>query len=230
MSVIAFIPARGGSKSIPGKNIKSFCGKPLIYWTLYSLQESDVEKIVVATDSDNIKVVVESFNFSKVMVYDRNSKNAQDTSSSESVMLEYINSSDISGSNIFMLVQATSPFTQAIHFNEGLSLLKNYESILSCCNSKKFTWKENGESLNYDIYNRPRRQDYKGNLVENGAFYISSVSNIIETGNRISGKIGIYHMPAYTLAEIDEIEDWVLAECLMNRFVLNQKKKRFFKD
>ena len=64
MSVIAFIPVRGGSKSIPGKNIKSFCGKPLIYWNLYALQESDVDKIVVATDSDNIKVVVESFNFS----------------------------------------------------------------------------------------------------------------------------------------------------------------------
>ena len=58
MSVIAFIPARGGSKSIPEKNIKSFCGKPLIYWNLHELQKSDVDEIVVATDSDNIKSVV----------------------------------------------------------------------------------------------------------------------------------------------------------------------------
>jgi len=229
MSVIASIPVRGGSKSIPGKNIKSFCGKPLIYWNLYALQESDVDKIVVATDSDNIKVVVESFNFSKVIVYDRSYENAQDTSSSESVMLEYINSSDISGSDIFMLVQATSPFTQAIHFNEALSLLKDYESILSCCISKKFMWKENGEALNYDIYNRPRRQESTGILVENGAFYISSVSNIVETGNRISGKIGIYRMPTYTLTEIDELEEWGLAEYLMKRFVLNQKQQDFSK-
>lgn len=229
MSVIAFIPVRGGSKSIPGKNIKSFCGKPLIYWNLYALQESDVDKIVVATDSDNIKVVVESFNFSKVIVYDRSHENAKDTSSSESVMLEYINSSDISGSDIFMLVQATSPFTQAVHFNEALSLLKDYESILSCCISKKFVWKENGEALNYDIYNRPRRQESGGILVENGAFYISSVSNIVETGNRISGKIGIYRMPTYTLTEIDELEEWGLAEYLMKRFVLNQKKQDFSK-
>ena len=96
MSVIAFIPARGGSKSIPEKNIKYFCGKPLIYWNLHELQKSEVDEIVVATDSDNIKLVVESFKFSKVKVYDRNSENSQDTSSTESVMIEYINSTDLS--------------------------------------------------------------------------------------------------------------------------------------
>ena len=197
MSVIAFIPARGGSKSIPEKNIKYFCGKPLIYWNLHELQKSEVNEIVVATDSDNIKLIVESFKFSKVKVYDRSSKNSQDTSSTESVMIEYINSSDLSGSDTFILVQATSPFTQTSHFNEGLELFNNHESILSCCISKKFTWKEDGQALNYDIYNRPRRQDYKGDLIENGAFYISSVSDIKETGNRISGKIGIYQMPEY---------------------------------
>ena len=75
MSVVAFIPARGGSKSIPEKNIKYFCGKPLIYWNLHELQKSDVNKIVVATDSDKIKSIVESFNFSKVKVCDRSSEN-----------------------------------------------------------------------------------------------------------------------------------------------------------
>ena len=229
MSVIAFIPARGGSKSIPEKNIKYFCGKPLIYWNLHELQKSEVDEIVVATDSDNIKLVVESFKFSKVKVYDRSSENSQDTSSTESVMIEYINSSDLSGSDTFMLVQATSPFTQTSHFNEGLELFNNHDSILSCCISKKFTWKEDGQALNYDIYNRPRRQDYKGDLIENGAFYISSVSDIKETGNRISGKIGIYQMPEYTCTEIDEIEDWIVAESLMKRFILNKKERDFSK-
>ena len=64
MSVIAFIPAREGSISIPLKNIKLFCGKPLIYWNLVSLQNSDIDQIVVATDSDKIKTIVNSFNFS----------------------------------------------------------------------------------------------------------------------------------------------------------------------
>ena len=229
MSVIAFIPARGGSKSIPEKNIKYFCGKPLIYWNLHELQKSEVDEIVVATDSDNIKLVVESFKFSKVKVYDRSSENSQDTSSTESVMIEYINSSDLLGSDTFMLVQTTSPFTQTSHFNEGLELFNNHDSILSCCISKKFIWKEDGQALNYDIYNRPRRQDYKGDLIENGAFYISSVSDIKETGNRISGKIGIYQMPEYTCTEIDEIEDWIVAESLMKRFILNKKERDFSK-
>ena len=93
MSVIAFIPARGGSKSILQKNIKVFCGKPLIFWNLQELQKSDVDEIIVATDSDEIKSIVNAFNFSKVKVYDRIKDNAQDISSTESVMLEYIKSS-----------------------------------------------------------------------------------------------------------------------------------------
>jgi YrbI family 3-deoxy-D-manno-octulosonate 8-phosphate phosphatase len=226
MSVIAFIPARGGSKSIPEKNIKSFCGKPLIFWNLQELQNSEVNEIIVATDSDKIKSVVNSFGFSKVKVYDRSSKNSQDISSTESVMLEYINSVNLADEDTFMLVQATSPFTQTSHFNEGLSLFKKYDSILTCCESKRFSWRE-GKALNYDIYNRPRRQDHKETLIENGAFYISSVSDIKSTKNRISGNIGIYEMPEFTYTEIDEPEDWIVAEALMNRFVLNSKTLDF---
>jgi YrbI family 3-deoxy-D-manno-octulosonate 8-phosphate phosphatase len=226
MSVIAFIPARGASKSILQKNIKVFCGKPLIFWNLQELQKSDVDEIIVATDLDGIKSIVNAFNFSKVKVYDRIKDNAQDISSTESVMLEYINCSNISNEDTFMLVQATSPFTQSIHFNEGLELFNKHDSVLSCCRSKRFSWK-NGKALNYDIYNRPRRQDFDGTLIENGAFYISSVEAIKESKNRISGDIGIYEMPEYTYTEIDEPEDWIVAESLMKRFVLQKSKINF---
>ena len=228
MSVIAFIPARGGSKSIPKKNIKSFCGKPLIFWNLQELQKSVVKEIIVATDNEEIKDIVNSFNFSKVKVYNRNSKNSEDTSSTESVMLEYIFQSNLSDADTFMLVQATSPFTQTSDFNEALSLFKDYDSVLSCCESKRFSWKD-GKALNYDIYNRPRRQDFKGTMIENGAFYISSVANIRKTKNRISGAIGIYQMPEYSYTEIDEHEDWIVAESLMKRFVLKNKLHDFSK-
>jgi YrbI family 3-deoxy-D-manno-octulosonate 8-phosphate phosphatase len=226
MSVIAFIPARGASKSILQKNIKVFCGKPLIFWNLQELQKSDVDEIIVATDLDGIKSIVNAFNFSKVKVYDRIKDNAQDISSTESVMLEYINCSNISNEDTFMLVQATSPFTQSIHFNEGLELFNKHDSVLSCCRSKRFSWK-NGKALNYDIYNRPRRQDFDGTLIENGAFYISSVEAIKECKNRISGDIGIYEMPEYTYTEIDEPEDWIVAESLMKRFMLQKSKINF---
>ena len=64
---IAFIPVRCGSKSIPLKNIKSFCNKPLVYWSILALQKSkNIDEIYVATDCDEIKSVVNSFEFSKV--------------------------------------------------------------------------------------------------------------------------------------------------------------------
>jgi YrbI family 3-deoxy-D-manno-octulosonate 8-phosphate phosphatase len=228
MSVIAFIPARGGSKSIPEKNIKSFCGKPLIFWNLQELQNSNADNIVVATDSEKIKNIVNSFNFSKVSVYDRSNENSQDISSTESVMLEYINSINLSDIDTFMLVQATSPFTQKNHFNEGLELFEKHDAVLSCCESKRFSWRD-GKSMNYDIYNRPRRQDFEGTLIENGAFYISSVSDIKKTKNRISGDIATYKMPEFTYTEIDEPEDWIVAESLMKKFILKDKTPDFSK-
>ena len=158
MSVIAFIPARGGSKSIPGKNIKYFCDKPLIFWNLNELQESEVDQIIVATDSDEIKQIVNSFNLSKVKVFDRGIENYQDFSSTESVMLEYIQYADINEDDVFMLVQATSPFTQSNHFNEGLELFKNHDSVLSCSVSKNFI----SEFLSDDISLSPRSRIFAG--------------------------------------------------------------------
>ena len=97
-----------------------------------------------------------------------------------------------------------------------------------CLGRRWDSWK-NGEALNYDIFNRPRRQDFQGTLIENGAFYISSISDIKQSKNRISGNIGIYEMPEYTYTEIDEIEDWIVAESIMQKFVLKNKKVDFSK-
>ena len=227
MSVIAFIPARIGSKSIPEKNIKLFCGKPLLFWNLQELNDSNVDEIIIATDSNKIKEIVNSFSFSKVKVFDRDPENSKDNSSTESVMLEYISSCSLKDNDIFMLVQATSPFTQKTDFNEALELLKKHDSVLSCTLYKKFSWREDGVALNYDINNRPRRQDYKGSLMENGAFYISTVGNINYSQNRISGNIGVYKMPEYSSVELDEPIDWLVAESLMRHFVLKQKSHDF---
>ena len=226
MSTIAFVPARKGSKSIPLKNIKLFCGKPLVYWSLLALQNSKVDKIILATDSDEIYQVVNKFNFSKVFIYNRDQENAQDNSSSESVMLEYINKFNLNEESVFMLVQATSPFTSSNHFNEALDLMSKYDSVLSCCQVKRFFWNSNGEAINYDINKRPRRQDFEGCLLENGAFYISTVKKIKLSLNRISGKIGLYSMPEYTHVEIDENLDWIIAEKLMKEFVLKNPSKK----
>jgi N-acylneuraminate cytidylyltransferase len=138
---IAFIPVRCGSKSIPFKNIKDFCGKPLVYWNLLSLQNSkNIDEIYVATDCKEIKEVVNSFAFSKVKVYDRDKENANDTASTESVMLEFISKNKFDDNNLFFLVQATSPLTQTQDFDEALEKLQNEKanSLLTCVEQKDF--------------------------------------------------------------------------------------------
>lgn len=215
MKKIAFIPVRGGSKSITKKNIKIFCGKPLIYWNLIELENcNQVDEVVVASDSEDIISVVEEFKLSKVVIYRRSNENAQDHSTSESIMLEYINFAKLDLSDVFMLVQATSPFTKSNDFSNGLKMMNSYDTVFSCAKIKRFIWDKDSNPLNYDFKNRPRRQDFDGTFMENGAFCISLVSDIIKYNNRISGNIGICEMPEYTFVEIDEPEDWIIAERL----------------
>lgn len=228
MKTIAFIPVRGGSKSIPLKNIKPFCGKPLVCWNVEALEQCEtVDEIVVATDSDEIEKVVASRGYKKTTIYRRSAENACDTASTESVMLEYINYAKLPADNIFMLVQATSPLTESKHFAEALELYAeaDYDSMLTCVRNYRFFWNEDGTSMNYDYRNRPRRQNFAGMLMENGAFYINMVGNIIASGNRLSGKIGIYEMPEYTATEIDESDDWTILEDLMRRHVLAKRER-----
>jgi len=227
MRIIGFIPARCGSKSIPLKNIKDFCGKPLIYWNLKSLEKiNEIEIVYVATDCDEIRNTVEDFGFSKVQVYMRELRNAQDNSSTESVMLEFIEKQVLADADIFILIQATSPLTRPIDFQSALNLYgkEKADSLLTCVRTKRFLWSENRKSLNYDYQNRPFHQDFSGSLVENGAFYINTVGNIKKYKNRLSGKIVIYEMPKFTAMEIDEPDDWKAAESLMRKHILSKRK------
>ena len=228
MQTIAFIPVRGGSKSIPLKNIKPFCGKPLVCWNIEALEACPmVDVIIVATDSDAIDRVVTERHYAKTRVYRRSAENACDTASTESVMLEYINYANLPHEQIFMLVQATSPLTQAEHFTEALQMYAKgeYDSMITCVRNFRFFWNADGTSMNYDYMNRPRRQNFDGMLMENGAFYINKVGSILSNGNRLGGKIGIYEMPEYTAAEIDEPDDWVVLESLMQRHILSKRPK-----
>jgi len=218
---IAFIPVRGGSKSIPRKNIKLFCGKPLIWWNLVQLQKCPIiDEVVVATDDPEIRDVSLSFGFSKVKIYMRDEENARDVSSTESVILEYLSKNSYHDEDLFILVQATSPFTRDDDFEKAYEQLLNEEadSLLSTTRFKRFIWSEDGRPLNYDFMLRPRRQDFSGLLVENGSFYMAKVRAVIENKNRLNGKITTYVMEdPCTSIEIDDDEDWIIAEALMNK-------------
>ena len=221
---VVFIPVRGGSKSIPLKNIKPINGKPLVYWAAKAANDSEcVDNVVIATDSNEIKKTVINFGLSKLSVYDRKPENASDTASTESVMLEYIEQADLKKDDKFFLVQATSPMLKKEHIEAMYSKLINssYDSMFSGVREKQFHWIETADGvhpINYDYKKRPRRQEFEGIIAENGACYINTVGNILRDRCRLSGKIGVYELPSYTSYEIDEESDWVIVEELMKRF------------
>ncbi len=233
---IAFIPLRCGSKSIPFKNIKEFCGKPLVYWNLKAIEESkSIDIVYVATDCKEVIETIEEFNFKKVSIYERDPQNARDISPTEDVMLEFLTKHKQDDNDLFLLVQATSPITQAHDFDNAISQLMDSkkDSLLTVVNEKRFFWNKNGTPMNYDYKNRPRRQDFEGFYLENGAFYINRVKNILKDKNRLSGKIDLYVMNDYTSIEIDEPLDWHIAESYMKEHVLkkenyNKKKIKLF--
>ncbi|MGV3279119.1 cytidylyltransferase domain-containing protein [Rickettsiales bacterium LUAb2] len=216
--IIALIPARGGSKSIPLKNIKNLAGKPLIYWCLKAASScSLINEVHLATDHENIKSTTINFKLPKVSIYDRNSVNANDTASTESVLLEFIDNNNFNDDDLLILIQATSPFTTSKDLTSAVDQLRQSksDSLLSCVKTKRFFWHLDGTPINYDYNKRPRRQDFAGYFMENGAFYINSIKNIKKNQNRLSGKISIFEMPEFTGLELDEPDDWLIAEQFM---------------
>ncbi|MCM1119032.1 MAG: N-acylneuraminate cytidylyltransferase [bacterium] len=223
---VAFLPARGGSKSIPLKNIKPINGKPLIYWTVKAACECKyIDKVYIATDNDKIKATVEEFRtgsekdlFAKAQVIERSPESASDTASTESTMLEFAEKYEFDN---LVLIQATSPLLRSSDLDKGFEVYAEpaTDSVMSFVRQKRFNWtyEENGnvKPTNYDVYHRPRRQEFKGYLVENGAFYITSKERLLLTKNRVSGNIKAVEMDESSFYEIDEPSDWSIVEFLM---------------
>lgn len=238
---IAFIPVRGGSKSIPMKNIKEICGKPLVYWTVCAACKcNQIDRVYVATDSDKIKETVESFSryfgdeYKKLEVINRSAESALDTASTETAMLEFAEKYEFEN---IVLIQATSPLLTEEDLSKGLKIYETQgvDSVLSAVKQKRFIWNENecgyAKADNYDYLHRPRRQEFDGYFVENGAFYITSRKRLLETGNRISGNIKICEMNESSYYEIDEPLDWMIIEKLLQRREKkNEMPKQLDKD
>ena len=212
---IAFIPVRGGSKSIKNKNIKKINNRPLIYWVLDALSDCNlIDMIVVSTDSDEIRNTVNEYGNKNILVINRSKEVSTDYASTESVMLEFANSYEFEN---IILVQATSPLLSKEDIENGLEEYENADSVLSVVNQKRFIWSntKNSHPINYDYLNRPRRQDFDGFFVENGAFYITSKKLLLKNECRISGKINAVVMDEESYYEIDEPSDWSIIENLL---------------
>lgn len=218
---IAFIPVRGGSKSIPLKNIKPINGRPLIYWTLDAATKcQEIDKVVVSTDDERIKSVVNSYGSDKILVIDRSEAVSTDTASTESVMLEFAENYDFKN---IILIQATSPLLTKEDLHKGVTKFneEDIDSVLSLVRQKRFIWEEGKTTnpINYDPINRPRRQDFDGFLVENGAVYITSKKCLLHSRSRISGNLAYFEMSEDSYFEIDEPSDWAIVEKLLEKKV-----------
>jgi YrbI family 3-deoxy-D-manno-octulosonate 8-phosphate phosphatase len=221
MKTVALIPVRGGSKSIPGKNIKLLGGRPLLHWTLEAAAGCPaIDAIYVSSDSAAIRESAAQFGHPKVFSIDRAPETATDTASTESVMLDFANKHDF---DRIVLIQATSPLTTADDLSGAIKHLESTtaDSLLTVTHEHRFLWGDQGDGTvvakNYDPVKRPRRQDWNGELVENGAFYVCSREGLLRTKSRLHGKVAYWTMSGKTAVEIDTPEDWEILEALIQR-------------
>jgi len=219
LTITAFIPARGGSKGIPNKNIKMFAGKPLIVHSIeYALKSKIINKIIVSTNDTVISKIAETSG-AKVII--RPSALCTDTATTESAINHYINSSD-KKPDIIVLLQATSPLRPRgsldlalKHFQQG-----GYDSMLSICPTHRFFWRIKEDATahaEYDFLNRVRRQDISRDnirFIENGSMYIFTCKHFENTGNRLGNKIGYVEWPEEYSLEIDTLQDFKMVEKL----------------
>jgi len=217
--IIAIIPARGGSKGIPKKNIIDFHGKPLIAWSiLQALNTPEIDEVLVSSDSDEILDVAKEYGANTIK---RPEEISGDTASSESAIKHAIYALGYETEAVVML-QATSPLRKPDDLSRAIRQFReeNWDSAFSGALLDDFLiWDKASDgslkSFNYDYMNRGRRQDREHQFVENGSFYIFKPS-IISNGNRLGGNIGVYIMDFWQSFEIDTMDDLELVKTLFD--------------
>ena len=216
-NITAFIPARGGSKGIPAKNIKTFAGKPLVVHSIeYALNCSQIDEVVVSTNDDKIAKIARN---TGARIVNRPSELSTDKATTESAIHHFFNKFN-KKPDIIVLLQPTSPFrpkgsleNAITHFTEN-----GFDSLLSITPTHRFYWRVKEDQTafaEYNYLNRPRRQDMKLDdirYVENGSLYIFTRKHFDKTGNRLGGKIGYVEWPEEYSLEIDTPLDFNMVE------------------
>ncbi|XP_032786772.2 N-acylneuraminate cytidylyltransferase A isoform X2 [Daphnia magna] len=222
MHVAGLILARGGSKGIRLKNLALLKGTPLLLWSLKTMSQSrGLTSIWVSSDHDDI---LELAHQNGAQIHRRSAESSSDGASSLDAINEFLDSH--SEVDVVALIQCTSPFVRVAHLNEALAKMTSgcYDSVFSVTRSHSLRWTqlepnetevdvantEEIRAVNFDPHCRPKRQDWNGDLVENGAFYLSSVQ-LLRRGLIQGGKISFVEMSAAHSIDIDTAYDLWLA-------------------
>ena len=221
---VAIILARGGSKGIPKKNIKNFCGKPLLVWTIEQcLKSKFINKVIVSSDD---KKILNIANQNNAFALKRPKNISEDNSTSESGWLHVLNYIEKEEDYDYVITpQVTSPLRKKNDFDKAIKYFEKeqLDSLFSCnIVNDFFLWEKTNVfwSINYDYKNRKKRQDIKDQYLENGSFYIFKPEVLKKERNRLGGKIGVYEMEFWQSFEIDTIQDFKMCEVLMKGYLI----------
>jgi N-acylneuraminate cytidylyltransferase len=225
--IIAIIPARGGSKSIPKKNVIDFCGKPLIAWSIeQALRSKYIEDVYVSTDDKEIARISIKHG---AKVIKRPASLAKDTSSSEEALMHAVSLIEQKRKiDLIVFLQATSPLRQGDDLDKSINefVKQKADSLFSIIKLEDFcVWEIEGEkfkSFTYDYKNRGRRQDRQPYYLENGSIYIFKPEVLKKYLNRIGGKVSVYMMDPWKSYQIDAPSDIEICEFYMRNKILNQ--------
>ena len=214
MKIVCCIPARGGSKRLPGKNVKEINGEPLISIAVKKAKQcSYIDEVWVSTDDLTIRTCALQ---AGAFVLDRPEKLAGDDVTTEEVLLDFANKIDF---DALVLYECTFPLTTAEDF---VWLVYEYtvgefDSVMSVERTKDFVWKENKDrtiSPPYKLGKSPLTQVFKGILIERGGLYITSKEFLQKNKARVSGRIGFTEVNSPSI-EIDTMDDFKMVEALL---------------
>ncbi|HRP37757.1 MAG TPA: acylneuraminate cytidylyltransferase family protein [Candidatus Dojkabacteria bacterium] len=228
MNILGIIPARGGSKGIPGKNIKSLLGKPLIGYTIEAALHSDINKIIVSTDDLEIKRVAEEFGAEVPFI--RNEELSNDTAKSIDVAIDALTKMENSLNVTFdaiMLLQPTTPFRSTTDINVCIKLLeenKDADSVISVVDVKahhpaRMKYLRDGILIDpqfCEAYENQNRQELESMYIRNGAIYLTKRETILKKSYK-GNKCLAYVMPEETSINIDTLTDFEYAEWIHSK-------------
>ena len=211
--VVAIIPARGGSKGIPKKNIIDFLGKPLLAWSIEDARNSRlIDAVYVSTDDKEIGEVAERYGAEVIW---RPKGISTDFSPSEEALKHAINEISKKYSRTIdyvVFLQATSPLRETSDIDSAIEkiLAQDADSLFSAADIGDFLiWRKRGDefqSVNYDYKHRGMRKDFGKQFVENGSIYIFKPKTLFEYNNRLGGKITISEIELWKSFEVDDQE------------------------
>lgn len=220
MEILALIPARGGSKGLPGKNVRVVAQRPLLAHSIRAAREtSAITRVVVSTDNAEIGRVARECGAEVVW---RPPETSGDAASSESALLHaltQLRQEEGYTPDLVVFLQPTSPLRQFGDIQNAIEALTNAraDSLFSACVQPGFVWRRRGRDLasfTYDYRTRQRRQDAPEDLMENGSIYVFKPWVLEQLGNRLGGRIAVYSMSLYDSFQIDEPGDLDLMEAL----------------